>query len=252
MPLRLINGKLVNDDGEPAAIGDDEISPITGTASDERRCEDCGTPLFYSGRGRPPRFCDEHKPVSPSRSRSGTTTPRRSSSLRNETALRESLTARYLMLSNIAALRHPAYATSIRDKIERAVEADIAYAKVNPSFRRVLEGMLEKTAAAEVVAVHVSMFAPVIVGEAANRGRKKATRPDQGEGSKPSPETPRANRQPPPQPPSSPPSQPRPTNVTDIRRTPDAGLFPAEHVGDGDPDVTDYETIPDADGMPSV
>jgi hypothetical protein len=251
MPLRLVNGKLVNDDGE-TVDGADDVTPVSGASRDELRCEECGTPLVYAGRGRYPRFCDDHKPVSPSRSSSGSTTPRRSSTLRNEAALRESLTARYLMLSNIAALRHPAYASSIRDKIERAVEADIAYAKVNPSFRRVLEGMLEKTAAAEVIAVHVSMFAPVIVGEAANRGRKKTPQPARGRPEASSQESPR--RQPPPQPSPSPHPSPEPSaeRVTHLRRVPDEGLFPGEHEGSGEGEVTEYDDLPDADGMPGV
>ena len=254
MPLRLVNGKLVNSDGD--TVSDEDVTPIADTASSERRCEECGTALYYGGRGRPPRFCDDHKPISPSRTRGGVTTPRRGASLRNEAALREALAARYFMLSNIAGLRHPAYATAIRDKVDRAVEADISYAKVNASFRRFLESMLEKTAAAEVIAVHVSMFAPVAVGEAANRGRKKATVPPRGEARQgsPSPDSPRSTRQPPP---SSPPNQtPQPQapreNVTHIRRVADEGLFPAEHVGNGDNEVTEYDSLPDADSMPSV
>lgn len=251
MALRLIGGKLVNDDGE--TVTSDDVAPVAGSSSDERRCEECGTSLFYAGRGRPPRFCDDHKPISPSRSARGTTSPRRNTGLRNEAALREALAARYLMLSNIAALRHPAYATAIRDKIDRAVEADISYAKVNPSFRRILEGMLEKTAAAEVIAVHISMFAPVAVGEAAQRGRKKATATPHGEARQPgTPSAPRQNPPPPPQP--SPPNtapQPERENVTHIRRVPDDGLFPAEHVGDGSDETTDFDS-PDMDTMPGV
>lgn len=30
--------------------------------SDELTCEECGKPLTYAGRGRKPRFCEEHKP----------------------------------------------------------------------------------------------------------------------------------------------------------------------------------------------
>lgn len=53
---------LPHDDAPPGATTEPPPYALT--------CETCGTPLLYSGRGRKPRFCDEHKPA---RSNSGNT-----------------------------------------------------------------------------------------------------------------------------------------------------------------------------------
>lgn len=47
-----------------------EFETVEFKSSDDLACEVCGTPLVYAGRGRKPRFCDEHKP--------GTSRPRAS------------------------------------------------------------------------------------------------------------------------------------------------------------------------------
>lgn len=39
--------------------------------SNDPTCEVCGTPLYYGGRGRKPKFCDEHKRSAPKSSSGG-------------------------------------------------------------------------------------------------------------------------------------------------------------------------------------
>lgn len=56
-----------SDDSAPAdndgfTDADDLLNPGNSTG-DELRCETCGTPLTYGGRGRKPRFCADHKPT---------------------------------------------------------------------------------------------------------------------------------------------------------------------------------------------
>lgn len=236
--MRLVGGKLVGDDDTPLdgpMLEEAQTPPPLSTASEYPTCDTCGEPNYEwqpGTRGRKPKYHADCRPVSPNRT--GSTSPRRTTTLRNENALREALTGRYLLLAQIAQWRHPAYAEGIRDKVDRAVEADIAYAKVNPGFRKALESILAKSAAGEVIAVHLAMFAPVIVGEAASRGRKKAEQPARGR-QEAKPETSRQSTQPPPQP------SPRPDNVTRIR--PD---MPGEH------ETVNAETVNAAamDGMP--
>lgn len=50
--------------GAPTVIDDnDETPPSTDTPPRKvHTCQECGTELAYGGRGRPPVFCDEHKP----------------------------------------------------------------------------------------------------------------------------------------------------------------------------------------------
>lgn len=231
--MRLVGGKLVGDNDEP--LESPVLTEVTDDGNDTRKCETCGTGLYYAGRGRPPRFCEEHKPISPNRT--GSTSPRRNTTLRNEGALREALAARYMLIAQISQWRRgPVVADNIRSKIDRAVEADINYAKVNPSFRKLLEAMVEKTAAGEVVAVHIAIFGPLVVGEVAQRSRKQSRPNSQGEGES---RQPNATTQP--QPPPQPPAQP--DNVRNLR-----DAMPAEHEG------SSAETVNAGamEGMPSL
>lgn len=174
MGVRLVNGELVNDDGstaDPIAESVDEIpSGIRESSSDAPECEVCGGEIPWAGRGRRPKYHPEHRPTAPKRSGSQ---PARSGTIRNEAALREALLARYMQMGGLLSMLHPAYGMGVKQKAEEAVNADIEYARVSPAFRRSLEAMLEKTALGAVIAVHVAMFAPVVVGEQAKRMRKK-------------------------------------------------------------------------------
>lgn len=183
MAVRLVDGKLVDDETnapvDPVAETVTEIpSPeSSATADGYPLCEGCGAVNYEwqpGTRGRKPKWHKDCKPVSPNRSAGGGGTGR--VSFRNEAALREALLGRYHMLGSLFAMVHPAYAESVRQNAERAVDADIAYARVNPSFRKHIESFCEKTAAGEVIAVHVAMFSPVVLGEYARR-KRQAPRP---------------------------------------------------------------------------
>lgn len=210
MVVRLVNGKLVEDDGTefdtPSMESVDPPAAVDDNPDGYPRCDGCGR-LNYQWtpgqRGRKPRYHKDCKPIAPNR--------RGATGVRNEAALRESLEQRYISLARIASLWHPAYGAGIREKIEQAVNADLAYARVNPSFRRALERALDKTALGEVIAVHVAMVAPIAVGESAKRARAKGAAKSQGEGDKATPKpTGTQTKQTPPQP-------PRPDNVHPIR-----------------------------------
>lgn len=62
-------------DFEDVTIPDD-VSDVAGESTD-LACEVCGRPLTYSGKGRKPKFCDEHKRGTSSAS-TGNATVRRS------------------------------------------------------------------------------------------------------------------------------------------------------------------------------
>jgi hypothetical protein len=183
MGVRMVDGVLVSDDGTPADItesltGSDAPSDAANANDGEYpTCAECGNVNYEyipGSRGRKPKYHEACRPITPSRGRGGGGGTR--ATIRGEAALREALTARYVMLAGIAGLRHHAYKQAVLDKTERAVEADIAYAKQNPWFRKHLESFLEKSAAAEVITVHALMFAPVVMGEAATANRKRASR----------------------------------------------------------------------------
>jgi hypothetical protein len=177
MGARLVDGVLVMDDGSESplmeAVEDDPLeAPIASPSGSSPTCEVCGIPLPYSGRGRPPKYCADDKPVSPRRT--GSAGPVRSASFKNEAALRDALLSRYMQMGNVLSMLHPAYGMGVKQKAQEAVNADIEYARVNPAFRRTLESMLEKTALGAVIAVHAAMLAPVAIGMKASQMRKSA------------------------------------------------------------------------------
>jgi hypothetical protein len=168
-----IEGLSIDDDqslDEPE-LSDEPVIADAPTETSELACEVCGEPLTYSGRGRKPKFCEVHK-----RSKSSTIVPDRNAggsnkgrSFPGEASLRTALEARYFMLSGVLAMVNPNYALVVRAGVADVVDADIEYARVNPAFRRFLEGSVEKSAAAAVVIAHGKMFAPIIIGETAKR-----------------------------------------------------------------------------------
>jgi hypothetical protein len=178
MAVRLIDGVLVNDDDPHAPIAVEEVASGIVDSPDpeypsEIVCEVCSESIEYGGRGRKPKYHPDCRPTAPKRSAG---TPNRGG-IRNEAALRDALLARYLQIGSILSMAHPAYGMSIRQKAEKAVNADIEYARVSPAFRRTLESMIEKTALGAVIAVHVSMLAPVFVGENAKRMARRNAKP---------------------------------------------------------------------------
>lgn len=199
MGVRLVNGQLVSDDDdettEPVLEPVDDVTP-EANPDDRPVCEDCGGIIWEwkpGSRGRRPKFHKEHRPTSPTRSSS----PSRGGSFKNETALRDALFSRYAQIAALASMAHPAYGQGIREKIEQAVNADIEYARANPTFRRMLESMVEKTALGAVIAVHGAMLAPIIIGERAKAVRKGAAAQAAAE-HRANPNAPRANTPPPP------------------------------------------------------
>lgn len=77
-----LEGLFTNDDVPPS-------DPII--VSSDRECEVCGTPLLYSGKGRPPTRCDEHKRSGSGKRGSGDSGARRTSSSKDVDAALASL-----------------------------------------------------------------------------------------------------------------------------------------------------------------
>jgi len=248
MSVRMIGGKLVSDDEEPFTETPPEEAerdaPRPGLTDDGYPiCDGCGKPNYEwqpGNRGRKPRFHKDCRPVSPQRGvRQGT---------RNEAALRDALEQRYLSLARIASMIHPAYGKGINEKIEQAVNADLAYARVNPRFRKALEKGLDKTALGEVIAVHVSMVAPIVVGESAKRARAKAAATGKGKPEQPKSGPTPQPRQAPPQPPPPPPD-----NVHRIRPDDEGDpMMPGEYEATGPAGESRIPETVNAAAMPGM
>lgn len=111
---------------------DDTTDAGPTTASDDLTCRVCGAPLSYSGRGRKPTLCDEHK-------RAATTTPRSSSrgattadvnaALAQMDMLYGVLATGLMMLSPEAAMTFNARVETAQAVNRQAFEADRSLAK---------------------------------------------------------------------------------------------------------------------------
>lgn len=111
----------------PSSPADDADTPITST---DLTCEVCGTPLLYGGRGRKPKFCDEHKQQSTS---SGTR--RRSSNRDVDAAMaalgsaHSSLSFLLMLMAGDAAVAWEANRPALDERNRGILEADPKLAK---------------------------------------------------------------------------------------------------------------------------
>lgn len=259
MSIRLVDGRLVDSDGEEVT------SPVmeeTQPSTDEPEypiCESCNQANYEwqpGNRGRKPKYHRDCRPINPNRGNG-----RRGNS--SDAALRHSLEMRYATLARTVAIIRPHYAALIASKIEDAVNAHLEYANNNPKYRKILEKSLEKTALAELVSVHAQMLGPLFVGESVRRATQKATAGATRRGSaKPNRGSEAPNREQPQRPTQTPPQpqQPlRPENVHPIRPEPqsaDEDIIDAEwdevheeYYGD---DYPAEETVEDAGRTPET
>src|SRR4051794_12682296 len=101
MGVRMVGGKLVNDDeGSPIAEPVDEIPTPDASAEADGypRCAECNEINYEwqpGTRGRKPKYHEGCRPVTPNRSAASGSRV----TFRNENALREALHSRYHMLS---------------------------------------------------------------------------------------------------------------------------------------------------------
>jgi hypothetical protein len=103
---------------ESGIPADADMPPV----SDDPVCEfpGCGAPLFYSGRGRKPKFCDEHKKQAPTaRKTGGGTVDAAMASLEFTESL---LSIALLMMSPAAAIQWSQSLPELRSK-NRAILA---------------------------------------------------------------------------------------------------------------------------------
>lgn len=124
----------------PVAVADDTTAPAGYGDTPDLACETCGAPLTYSGRGRRPRFCAQHKPRATASATPATKGRPTFDVL--ETQLAGMLAGLGMILQvvdqfdgNVFILRSEAVAKQWRDAAEKS-----------PAIRRILEKMLETSA----------------------------------------------------------------------------------------------------------
>lgn len=136
-----------------------DISPVLpdpdGDTEFSCQKEGCGKPLTYSGRGRHPKFCDEHRGSS---SGAGTRQRRQSLAPRLENA--------FMALGLGLSMVNQQDATIIAQNANNMAVAWDALANENPKIRRALERALSASAWGGVLAASL----PVIMGIGMNHG----------------------------------------------------------------------------------
>jgi len=106
-------------------------------SSGELQCQVCGKPLTYAGRGRKPKFCDDHRASrSPSK---GAPVGRVSKDER----LRRELIATLGLVGTGLMMVEPYDGLVVLDRAEPTVDALMDVAAHNPRVRKVLEQMIE-------------------------------------------------------------------------------------------------------------
>lgn len=132
-----------------------------GADSTDFTCEVCGVPLSYSGRGRKPKFCDEHKSSRPS---SGGTGARSGSGTVPERELNQALAN---LDSAYEAMLMPLYMASgdaaelWQIKREKLNASNRTFLSNNRKLVKALNSTGEKTGTVGFVVSHVFAVVPV-------------------------------------------------------------------------------------------
>jgi hypothetical protein len=125
-------------------MSDHEILPesVSIPADDDApdlACEVCGVPLVYAGRGRKPKYCEDHKPKSGPRLATGGSVPRASG---KDARLRQDLTTMLGGVGMALMLVETYDGLVIMDRTPATVDALMEVAAQNPKFRKTLEQMV--------------------------------------------------------------------------------------------------------------
>jgi hypothetical protein len=140
----------LNEDLPPASMLDDGYI---------HHCETCGTGLTYGGRGRKPRFCNDHKPGA-SRTPSGGGTSKR------DQMITTTIDAAYQIIGQALASPLVPFGNEVAGAVVAShstslAEAWVEASKTNVKLRKTLERMCEQSGMATVVALHIGMVVEI-------------------------------------------------------------------------------------------
>lgn len=192
-----------------------EIPDFTESADTDQRftCQVCDTPLVYSGRGRHPTYCEEHKPV-----RAATATAKRQP--KGVAAIRSGMEQLYDMagegvtllgkFTGDKALAIDGTLIGERSAVLAQQWADLA--ERDPEVRRALTQMTTGSSWGGVIITHVMLVGAIVMNHRVNGTPRvpKADRQPRRGGPRPVPN---------PSPPTRPQPQPQPrpaATVTDV------------------------------------
>jgi len=138
----------VPEQGNPAPVGD-------------FFCQVCNTPLTYSGRGRHPKFCDEHKP-----GRGSSTTSTRKSSAGTvaliDRAITEIASAYSLAAQGLKFFGQDHAGTIVYDKREYLAESYRPLLEVNKKVRDLFAKTEKAVAILPIIVAHAEITAAIM------------------------------------------------------------------------------------------
>lgn len=132
----------------------DSAPDVPPPASDDPVCLECGTPLVYAGRGRKPKWCDEHKP----KRTSGTHTRRGSGDVAQALAVLDGM---YRGLTMGLMALSPSAAQMWNAKIDDLQRTNAVILEGDKALTRSICKMGQRGGKAAFIAAHATALAPV-------------------------------------------------------------------------------------------
>ncbi len=154
---------------EQYVFADDEALDVDPPQpSTDLSCEVCGTPLVYGGRGRKPRYCDDHKPA---RSAS---IPRGSSDVAQALAVMDGM---YTMLSMLLTVASPNALIMFRQQVPMLQERNAVFFAADKNLCKSVCKVGSKGGKTAFISSNAIAIAPVIavaVGDMRARSQVRA------------------------------------------------------------------------------
>jgi len=121
------------------------------------RCEVCGTALEYSGRGRHPKRCDEHRKGGASKGSGGTR------SFKNAAQLENAIADMYRTAAFGIGIFDQFDAMAIANSSDKLAKSWITLAESDPKVRKFLEKMVTGTGWGAVIVAHLMVAVPILI-----------------------------------------------------------------------------------------
>lgn len=150
-------------------------NPVKGT---DLTCEVCGTPLIYAGSGRKPKFCDEHKRAT------GSKTARRSSNAAVVDRAVSELTLLYGLAGGALKFVEPITGDAIYNNREKLGDSWRLLLETDARFRKLFADVESKAAWLPIIAVHGDLIASIMLSRSLSKKLEREHSPE----SEPEPE----------------------------------------------------------------
>lgn len=152
---------------------DDEVDPDPSpqpSQTTDLACEVCNRPLVYGGRGRKPRFCDDHKPTR------SANVPRGSSDVAQALAVMDGM---YTMLSMLLMTVSPNALQAWRQQVPTLQERNAVFFAADKNLCKSVNRVGSKGGKSAFVASNAVAIAPVVAIAVTDMRTRTAVRAQQ-------------------------------------------------------------------------